>query len=131
MLWVNRHRLVGHNVWFVQLLKSIDYITATQDQLLEVCSLLSESKKIPTAEDSVKRRECWDLMCARACRPHFDVECAIQVLNQLVRYNPVREYALTFLDQCDEQVKTTKPQQNPFIFFFFLSDLRLSAEIYR
>lgn len=95
MLWINRRFLVHHNQWLVQLLKSVDFTVAPRTVLDEVDQILRLSLEKPRDEKS----SCWRLMCSRRCQPQFDVGCALQVLNQTVRYNPIRQYALSFLDQ--------------------------------
>ena len=115
MLWVNRRHFIGHNKWFVQLLKSIDYMSANQDVLNEVDRLLDLSRGITAQNGGCNsnqsaRPSCWKLMCSRCCQPRLTYECAIQLLNQTVKNNSVRLYALSFLDDCqDEELECFLP----------------------
>lgn len=99
MLWANRRHFVGHNKWMVQLLRSIDYTTASTEVLDEVNALLASMTDHQQAKPPVA---CWDLMCTRTCSAELDIECAIQLLNQRVRCNRIRERALAVLDRCAE-----------------------------
>jgi len=98
MLWVNRHHFVGHNTWFVQFLKSVDFIMASPAVLTEIDQLLADY----TDPHRVAHTRCWDLMCTRTCQCDLTVEHAIQLLNQKIRHNPVRRFALSYLEHCDE-----------------------------
>lgn len=116
MLWINRVHLRGHNRWMVQLLRSIDFDTISSPELDEIESLLAYScAPLPTLPLSppppraqlhpaaAARIPCSCLMCSRMCRPLIDVETAIQLLNQKMRCDMVRLYALRALEQCDYQ----------------------------
>lgn len=118
MLWANRRHFVGHNKWFIQLLKSIDYLGASQEVLGEVERLLDLSRAITAQNGGCgggggqfggcgnSNPSCWKLMCSRSCQPRLTYECAIQLLNQTVKNNSVRLYALSFLDECQGIVFT-------------------------
>jgi len=108
MLWVNRHHFLGHNIWFGQLLRSIDFMVASSAVLSEVDRLLSEFKRSnQTVASNVvighRHTSCWNLMCSRYCDTHFSVKDAIQLLNQQLCYNPVRAFALSFMEHCSDQ----------------------------
>jgi len=102
MLWVNRRHFVGHNIWLVQLLRSIDYAKASPTVLREIDVILKLCIKVSDSSSASSKMSCWDLMCSRRCQAKLSIEDCIQLLNQKVRYNPVRRLALSFMSSCPD-----------------------------
>lgn len=101
LLWANRKMLVGHSGFFLQLLRSFDYEKSTSKELAELQRLLQESQQ---NTDEWNEKKCWKLMCARTCKVHMDVDCVVQLLNQNVRHNAIREYAIYYLNKLSEPI---------------------------
>lgn len=100
-MWINRKYFQGHNVWLITLIRSIDYDIISSDDLKTVCEMLKTDKRVAS---------CTDLMCTRRCGTKLTSRCAIQILNQNIRSNMVREIALNVLNDCsDEELRNYIP----------------------
>lgn len=106
MLWTNRLLFLGHDVWMMQLLKSIDYLSTTQSDLQEVDRLLRDFQELDQhqpKDEEERLDECWKRMCSRTCKQKMSFGCALQLLNQTVKNNSVRAFALSCLDECKDE----------------------------
>lgn len=91
LLWGNRHLLVGHSKFLVQLLNSIDYehydITY---QLKEITKLLKMNKRNAT---------CQQVLCTRSCQSMMSAEDSLTLLNSNIKSKFIRKYAMYFISK--------------------------------
>ncbi len=96
VLWKNRHYIMGHSRWIVQLLKSIDYedYITTKDKLDEISTLIQNC-----ANNRVLN--CWQLMCTRNCNKKLIAEDCLNLLDKSIKSKFIKKFAIKYLDSAN------------------------------
>jgi len=96
ILWTNRHYIMGHSQWVIQLLKSIDYedYKTTKNKLEEINILITKStgKRI---------LNCKRLMCTRQCNKKLVAEDCLNLLNRSIKSGIIKQFIIKYLDNAN------------------------------
>jgi hypothetical protein len=91
LLWGNRHLLISHSKYLVQLLNSIDYEDYNiTNQLKDISHLLKTNKRCTT---------CREMLCTRSCQSQLTPEDALTLLNSKIKSKFIRKYAMHFISK--------------------------------
>lgn len=96
VLWSNRHYIMGHSQWVIQLLKSIDYedYTTTKNKLDEINTLITKST-------GQRILNCKRLMCTRQCNKKLVAEDCLNLLNRSIKSGIIKQYIIKYLDSAN------------------------------
>jgi hypothetical protein len=96
VLWANRHYIMGHSQWMIQLLKSIDYedYTTTKNKLDEINVLITKST-------GQRVLNCKRLMCTRQCNKKLVAEDCLNLLNRSIQSGIIKQYIIKYLDSAN------------------------------
>jgi hypothetical protein len=85
-LWNNRHILKGHNIWEIEVLRSV----TGKKEFNELVNLYFPSIS-PSMCNQIDQTACWQRMCSRYCNKYLDDERSILLLETLVNKNETRD----------------------------------------
>lgn len=92
LLWINRKIFIGHNLWLIRLLKSInieDYLIS-YNKIKEILELISNKNK---------KIECKELKCSRFCSEKLNIEDCIYLIDKNIKINILKKYIIENLEK--------------------------------
>ena len=92
ILWTNRKYFVGHSLWLVQLLRSIDYedYHSKINKLEEIIDLIYRN---------TRKIDCKKLMCTRLCNIELSPENGLSLLDRSIKSKEIKIFALKYLNK--------------------------------
>lgn len=92
LLWLNRNFLSGHSKWIVKLLKIANY--DNYEDIKELLTILKKNKK---------DCKCWYTMCTRYCSSKLLPQDALELLDNTIKNNDVKEYVIKCLNNASNE----------------------------
>ena len=92
ILWNNRYLIKSHSKYFLQFLKSINWLSLSDNDKKDIQYLILNKNK--------KKYSCWYLMCSRDCKENLTSCNALELIYPRFNYTFIRKYALDCLNNC-------------------------------
>lgn len=93
MIWNNRYNYIGHSIWLIQLIKSINFSKLDNDKLCELIKII---------ESNDKKHDCYHNLCSSICNNTIQPCEALFLLNQNITNERIRNYAINCLNKCND-----------------------------
>ncbi len=89
----NKHNLIGHSKWLLQLVLITDWENDNASSKQDTLNIL---------KSNTKRLNCWELMCTRSCCNELQPEDIIIILSKKYTYYPLLKHLIALLNNISD-----------------------------